>query len=85
MQTLTPELAAQFGAKAGEGVVVTKVESGSIAAMAGIEPGTVIMQVNRKPVKSAVEFKQAVKSSSQNRVLLLLRKGNMQHYLVLSW
>lgn len=85
VQTLTPQLADQFGVNAGEGVVVTKVEPGSIAAMAGIESGAVILQVNQQPVKSAAEFKQAVKSSSENRVLLLLRKGNMQQYLVLSW
>jgi serine protease Do len=85
VQTLTPQLAEQFGAKAGEGVVVTEVEPGSIAAMAGIEPGAVIVQVNHKPVKSAVEFKHAVEGSGENRVLLLLRRGNMQQYLVLSW
>jgi serine protease Do len=86
VQTLTPQLAEQFDAKAVEGVVVTEVESGSIAATAGIEPGTVIVQVNRKPVKSAAEFKRAVdKSSGDKRVLLLLRKGDMQQYLVLRW
>ncbi|MGB5179469.1 MAG: PDZ domain-containing protein [Gammaproteobacteria bacterium] len=86
VQMLTPQLAEQFDAKAGEGVVVTEVEPGSIAAMAGIEPGAVIVQVNRKPVKSAAEFKRAVeKSSGDKRVLLLLCKGDMQQYLVLRW
>ena len=86
MQTLTPQLAEQFDAKAGEGVVVTEVEPGSIAAMAGIEPDAVIVQVNRKPVKSAADFKRAVeKINGDKRVLLLLRKGDMQQYLVLRW
>jgi serine protease Do len=86
VQTLTPALAEQFDAQAGEGVVVTEVKPGSIAAMAGIRPGAVIMQVNRTAVRNAAEFKQAVQqSSADKRVLLLIRRGNMQHYVVLSW
>ena len=86
VQTLTPELAEQFDAKAGEGVVVTAVTPGSIAAQAGVEPGTIILQVNRKAVTSAAEFKQAVDASSgDKRVLLLVRKGQMQRYVALSW
>ncbi|ADE14326.1 protease Do [Nitrosococcus halophilus Nc 4] len=86
VQTLTPELARQFDAKAGEGVVVTGVKAGSIAAMAGIRPGNVILQVNRKPVNSAEEFDRAVKESRDDRrVLLLVRSGDMQRYVVLRW
>lgn len=86
VQTLTPQLAEQFDGKPGEGVVVTKVQSGSIAAMAGIEIGSVILQVNRKAVKSAAEFKHAVKENSgKKRVLLLIRKDNVQRYVALSW
>ncbi len=86
VQTLTPQLAKQFDVKAGEGVVVTQVQSGSIAALAGITPGTVIVQVNHKTVSSAGEFKRAVKESSDEKsVLLLIRKGAMQNYIVLRW
>ena len=85
VQTLTPQLAKQFNVKSGEGVVVTAVRSGSIAAMGGIESGMVILQVNHKPVKSAAEFKRAVKKSSkEKRVLLLTRKGNIQQFIVLN-
>ncbi|MET0067061.1 MAG: DegQ family serine endoprotease [Candidatus Thiodiazotropha sp.] len=86
VQTLTPELAAQFGARAGEGVVVTEVRPGSIAALAGIDPGTVILQANRRTLSSASEFEQAVSQSrKQKRILLLIRKGGMQRYLALNW
>lgn len=86
VQTLTPQLAEQFDAKPGEGVVVTAVEPGSIAARAGIEVGSIILQVNRKPVKSAAEFQRAVEASaSEKRILMLIRKGNMQRYVALSW
>ena len=86
IQPLTPQLAEQFDAKPNEGVVVTEVRPGSVAAMAGIEPGTVILQVNQKPVKSAAEFASAVKEGADdNRVLLLIRKGSMQRFVALSW
>lgn len=67
-------------------MVVTEVKPGSIAAMAGIEPGTVILQVNRRAVKSAAEFKKAIEASRDSRrVLMLIRQGNMQRYVALSW
>ena len=86
VQTLTPPLAEQFDTEPGEGVVVTEVRPGSIAAMAGIETGSVILQVNRETVKSAADFQHAVKQSAgDKRVLLLVRKGGMQRYVALSW
>ncbi|MGD2075582.1 MAG: DegQ family serine endoprotease [Gammaproteobacteria bacterium] len=85
-QTLTPELAAQFGLSGQRGVVVTRVERGSIAAGAGIQPGALILQVDRKPVATAAQFDRAVReSSADRRVLLLLRQGEVQQFAVLSW
>ena len=86
VQTLTEELAAQFDAKPGEGVVVTGVAPGSIAAMAGIDPGTLILQVNREPVKTADDFKRLLnQSGNDNRALLLISKGGMSRFVVLQW
>lgn len=86
VQTLTSELAKQFDAKPGEGVVVTAVEPGSIAARAGIEVGSIILQVNRKPVKSAAEFQHAAKQAADDkRLLLLIRQGDAQRFVALSW
>jgi len=86
VQTLTPQLAQQFDAKAGQGVVVTQVEPGSVAATAGIKTGDVIMQVNRKPVDNAAAFNRAVGGSrGDKRVLLLIASGKVQRYVVLSW
>lgn len=86
VQTLTPELAEQFDTQPGEGVVVTAVRPGSPAAGAGIEPGTIILQVNRQFIKDAADYRRAVSESrEQRRVLLLVRRGEMQRYVVLTW
>jgi len=86
VQNLTPDLAQQFDAEAGEGVVVTDVKPGSVAVMAGIRTGTIILQVDRQPVTNPAEFRRAVKNSSDdNRVLLLVNQGEMQRYVVLRW
>ncbi|MBP8197634.1 MAG: PDZ domain-containing protein, partial [Chromatiaceae bacterium] len=85
VQTLTPQLAEQFDVAVGEGVVVTTVKPGSVAAQAGIEPGTLILQVNQQPVKDAASFKLAIEHSPDKRALLLLRKGSRQQFLVLNW
>lgn len=86
VETLTPQLASRFGAKPGEGVVVTEVQPGSIAEVAGLEVGTVILQVNRKSVKNVEEFDDAIeKTRSPRRVLMLIRTGNLQRYITLDW
>ncbi len=86
VQTLTPKLAEQFNGKAGEGVVVSEVRPGSIAAMAGIKPGSIILQVNRQSVADAESFAKQVKQGADKRhVLLLVRTEGMQRFVALSW
>jgi serine protease Do len=85
VQTITADLARQFGVKAGQGVIVTEVAPGSVATMAGISRGSVILEVNRKAVNTAAEFNETVKSSVNNKVLLLVRDDEMSRYVVLSW
>ncbi|MEK6685611.1 MAG: PDZ domain-containing protein [Pseudomonadota bacterium] len=86
VQTATADLAGQFDVKPGEGVIVTEVEPGSIAAMAGISRGAVILEINRKPVNSSTEFKQAIKKiSADKQILLLIRANDGARYVVLSW
>jgi len=66
-------------------VVVTEVRPDSIAAGAGIRPGTVIREANRRPMNTAEEFRQAVsQSTAERRVLLLIRQENVSRYVVLS-
>jgi len=66
------------------GVVVVSVERGSLAALAGIQPGTLILEANRKPVTSQAEFLAAL-GDSEGSVLLRLLDNGSSRYLTLRW
>jgi serine protease Do len=63
------------------GVVVQSVRPASPADDAGIQPGDVILEVNRKPAESASQFASAVGQNLQGKDLLLLvwSKGNASY------
>ena len=86
VKTITPDIAQQYDVTPRVGVLIVSVKPGSVAALAGIEQGTVILQVDRKSVNSANEFTKAISRSLQDKsILLLLVKNNLQRYVVLSW
>ncbi len=65
-------------------VLVTAVEPGSLAAMAGIVPGTLILEVNRKPVGSPGEFAAALGEGGGEVVLRLADNGRVRQ-ITLRW
>ncbi|MCF6265109.1 MAG: DegQ family serine endoprotease [Desulfuromusa sp.] len=83
LQKLTPDLAEQFGYEDAHGVLVTDVESGSIAARAGIRQGNLIEEVNRTEVNSPDQIKKLLAESQRKIVLLLVRQGDASRYLAL--
>ena len=70
----------QFGIKrqASGGVVVTQVETGSPAAVAGLEPGDLITEAGGRPTLSKKDLDEVLKSAGPDRGILLLleRSGN---------
>ncbi|MHC4359697.1 MAG: PDZ domain-containing protein, partial [Planctomycetota bacterium] len=84
VQNLTDELAERFGYEGRSGVIVNQVQSGSIAELAGIAPGVLIMEVNRQPVKNVKQFSKALKNAKKARsVLLLIDNGRYNVLLTL--
>jgi len=71
---LTPELASRLGTKSSEGLVVQNVDPDGRAADAGIQSGDVIESVNRQPVKSVEELRNALKRNADRPVLLLINR-----------
>ncbi|MGA9504624.1 MAG: Do family serine endopeptidase [Terriglobales bacterium] len=79
---LTPELRNEIepqglGEKSVHGAVVEDVQPGSPADNAGLQRGDVIMEVNRRPVKSASDVAQALSSvpSGQDALVLVFSNG----------
>jgi serine protease Do len=85
VQNLTDDIAKQLELVGQKGVVVTDVESGSPAAMAGIQPGSLIQEVNRKPVENVKQFKDAVDAATkEGKVMLRVRYEKSSVFVVLT-
>jgi len=82
VRALTPELAQRLDLPETEkGLVVTDVDAGGLAAEAGIAPGDVIKEINRRPVSSVADYQKAVSKAKPGETLLLLvRRGEMTSF-----
>jgi serine protease Do len=74
VQELTEELARQFGYEPAKGVIVSEVTDGGIAARNGIRPGMLIVNVNRRNVRSVAEFNSALEETAGTRKATMLIK-----------
>ena len=75
VQTLTPELAKQFGLGVDKGVVITDVADGSLAALAGLRAGDVIVEADHQPVANIGEFERALARNKDGILLRINRQG----------
>jgi serine protease Do len=74
---LTPDVRQQLNLPSDvKGVAVAQVQPGSPAEDAGLSGGDVILEVNRKPVTSADQFRNDVKSAPADKDMLLLVWAN---------
>ena len=74
VQDLTPELARHFGLSETSGVVVTQVENGSPAAEAGIRAGSIILEVDRQPIRDLKNLQRKIESYEAGDAILFLVK-----------
>tara|TARA_B100000686_G_scaffold346038_1_gene431743 strand:+ start:172 stop:1611 length:1440 start_codon:yes stop_codon:yes gene_type:complete len=82
VQELTPELANSMGLEETEGVLVTEVERDKSGAESGVKRGDVVLEVNRKAVRSPAEYQKEIgKAKKNDAVLLLVRRGNSSIYI----
>ncbi|HLN31443.1 MAG TPA: trypsin-like peptidase domain-containing protein [Gemmataceae bacterium] len=75
---LSPELANRYGFDGNaQGALITKVQPGSAAAEAKLQPGMVIAQIDKHPVKSAVAAATMLqKADLEKGVLLQVKSAN---------
>jgi serine protease Do len=84
VQDLTAALAEKFKLRESHGVLVTKVETGSLAQSEGLREGDLIKEVNRADVGSVGEFTSAIgKVRRGDTVLLRVLRESRAFYVVL--
>ncbi len=76
--TLTEALRQRFeiSGRIRKGVVVSNVAQGSRAARAGLKPGDVVLEVNRKKVGSMEDFRKLYKQVKESVLLRVHRQGH---------
>lgn len=83
VDNLTPELAQTLGYTQDQGVVITRINPSSPAALAGLKKGALIMGVNRQKVSNVDEFNHALSQTTKDQpTLLQVKQGDL--YLFIS-
>jgi serine protease Do len=85
VQNLTKDIATKLGYKLETGVIISRVKPGSIAELAGLNRGTLILEVNRSKVKNVKEFTDIMNKSAKAKSLLLLIQDQFgSRYIVIN-
>ncbi|MCS7242448.1 DegQ family serine endoprotease [Candidatus Caldatribacterium sp.] len=81
---ITPELVEQYSLKTDRGVVIVSVQAGGPADEAGLRPGDVILEVNRKEIASLADWESALAQVRPgDTVLLLIDRGGRTYFVPL--
>ena len=82
---ITKEIRQKYNlAEDATGVVVVNVENGSAAAMAAIKEGSVIIQLNRKEIKTLDDYTSLMKKAEkEGTVLILLQEKRGSRFVLL--
>ena len=77
VEPISNDVAESLGVKTDGGVLVSAVEAGSPAQIAGLEAGDVVEKVGASRVRNVDEFREAVKEASlADGILLIVRNAN---------
>lgn len=83
VQQLTPGLAQQLGLQGDKGVVVTDVQEGGAAAMAGLHEGDLILEANHQPVSTPTDLRKIMDNAkNQNNTLLRVKREKQTVYVL---
>jgi len=84
VQRVTPQIAESLGLDRAEGVVITAVEPGSSGDEAGLRRGDIVLEIDRKPVRSLAEYRRAIGEGRKGKgILFLVRRGDNTLFLAL--
>ncbi|MCS6318891.1 MAG: PDZ domain-containing protein, partial [Nitrospira sp.] len=76
---ITPALARQMDLPANSGLVVTDIEDGSLAEVSGLQPGDLLLELNRQPIPNFNTFQRLAEPlrSTDLALLLINRQGSL--------
>lgn len=84
LQPLTADTASRLGIPLNEqGLIVTRVDPAGDAGNAGIRQGDLILEVNRRPVRTQADFNAAIQLSGGRPAMLLVKRGDNVIYVTL--
>ncbi|MDD4159837.1 MAG: Do family serine endopeptidase [Synergistaceae bacterium] len=69
------ELQKQFKLESAEGLVVVDIERGSLGARLGLQPGDLILEVNRRKMKTLDEWNRVMEAKNKSLGILMSRGG----------
>ncbi len=75
VSSITRELADEYGVDRTDGVIVTDVEDGSLAAEHEIKPGDIITKIDHAAVANLREFRAAMKSADPRKGVAIVLSG----------
>jgi serine protease Do len=85
VRPVTPDVAQELGLRTAEGVVVAAVEPDSAAATAGLQPGDVVVEIDRQPVRTVADFDRLAQGATPERPLTFrIERGGASLYVALT-
>jgi serine protease Do len=76
VEDLSDDVARSMGYEGDHGVLITDVEPGSAASDAGFQWGDLILEINRKALRSQADYRRALERSQENEpVMFRIRRG----------
>jgi serine protease Do len=81
---ITPELAREYSLPETSGLLLVEVEENSPAADAGFQPGDIILEIDREPVKRIDVFSETISQYQKGEIVLfLVNRGGSTLFLTL--
>ncbi len=81
---ITPDLVERYSLRTSRGVVITSVQAGGPADEAGLRPGDVILEVNRREITSLADWEDVLAQIRPgDTVLLLVDRGGRTYFVPL--
>ncbi len=84
VEQITPEVAENLGLKSAHGVVITAVAPNSLGDEAGLQPGDIIREIDRKPIRDLSDYRKNMESAVKGKsVLFLVQRQDNTIFLAL--